>query len=1500
MAIVFGLIIVIQFPGVQTHIADKMLKSFESNIDGKITFDKISLRPFDAIVLNNITITDNSPYHDSSRTVSVDTLFSAENLSATFNLKSLIYRKGLHIGKARIKNGSMNLVIEPEEKSKTILNLSRIFNLKEYSDSTKNNNDIFHISRISLDNFRFKLVNFNKTDNLPKEGIDWNDLDIKIHRLRGHDLNMKGAVMQGISDELSFSEKSGYKALNVTGSAKVGNGKTIIKDVTIKDLWSDISAPSILFTYKDTRSWADFINAVRMNIKLNKSKLNLKSIGYFVPELQRMSMQAEVSARFEGYVNDFNIKDINLKTLDNNVSGKINCSIKGLPDIRKMMTDITIKDFNFSLAGLEKFLQGWIPETKIPIGSYSPDQTFGFNGKISGPLNKLIVKCEADSDAGGFDVDLDISNLTDSEKSILIGGEIATKSLDLGKILNNKALGGCTMHTAMNASIDKKSKIIKIDSLIVDKFNALGYEYKNIAAIGVYENETFNGKIVCSDPNLNFIFQGIFTPSAKTKNAIYHFYANLGYADLNALKIDKKSISRLSFQTSADFKVIDGKEILGNIDVRDLVLEDAHGVHDIGAVSISSHLNDNVNRIRLNSSFADGSYIGSGFINTFIQDLIAITAMKEMPALSKGDTSGVSGNSYKLALNLHNSKDILSFIVPGLYVSDSTAINIEINESGTLNGGIKSQRLAYMDKYIKGLNLNINNKNDELSGELISDEIRFAPATMKNSRLLIFANDNNIGAGFSYDNETEKVNSGEIYLRGKLLRDNKNSLALKAEILPSNIYINSEPWSIGNSEIYIDSRSVKINDLLVKNNQQFIRIEGGYSTLEKDKLNIDLDKFDISMLNAFFNKDYNLSGRLSGTAALTSPPGSGISLQMNVRSDSTYFADEKIGTLEAKCLSADSGKSFDIALKNDIDGKKTIEGSAIFIPKNKKLKGNLQLDSLNIGYAAPFLKDIFHLIQGNISGNISFNGPLEKLNLDTEGLAISNGRLGVDFTKVIYNIDGKADIDSKGVYFNNIAFSDRFGAKGKVKGSIRWNYFKNMLFDTHITCKEMEVINIAEGENPAFYGNVFATGALNITGPSRSILLEVDAKTAKESSFKVPMSNTSSYVNSSHLLTFKNPESTLMIDPYEEILSRFKKTIESKSDLGVRLHLGISPETEIQIEIDKESGNILTAMGSGVIDIDVKPANNVFNLNGDYNITTGSYHFDALGLVRRDFSIQEGSIVKFNGDIMDSELDIKALYKTKASIGILIADTTSTARRNVECILSLRNKLSAPKISFDIEIPDLDPSTKALVENALSTEDKVQKQFLSLLVSNSFIPDERSGIVNNSRMLNTTVAEIMSNQLNNILQTLNIPVDLGLDYQNSHGSDIFDVAISTALFNDMVIVNGTIGNRLYRTSNSNNEIVGDLDIEIKLDKPGSLRLSLFSHSADQYTSYLDNSQRNGIGLTYQKEFNTFKDFFKSLFKSKKRRKEEEEAKEMTGKSEEKVKISIEESINNGK
>ena len=133
---------------------------------------------------------------------------------------------------------------------------------------------------------------------------------------------------------------------------------------------------------------------------------------------------------------------------------------------------------------------------------------------------------------------------------------------------------------------------------------------------------------------------------------------------------------------------------------------------------------------------------------------------------------------------------------------------------------------------------------------------------------------------------------------------------------------------------------------------------------------------------------------------------------------------------------------------------------------------------------------------------------------------------------------------------------------------------------------------------------------------------------------------------------------------------------------------------------------------------------------------------------------------------------------------------------------------------------------------------------------------------------------MLANQLNNIFQKLDIPLDLGLNYQpNEQGNDLFDVAVSTHLFNNRVTVNGNIGNKQYTTGNTQNDVVGDLDIEIKLNRSGAFRLNLFSHSADQFSNYLDNSQRNGVGIMYQTEFNSFRRFLRSLFMKKSKRQE---------------------------
>ena len=561
-------------------------------------------------------------------------------------------------------------------------------------------------------------------------------------------------------------------------------------------------------------------------------------------------------------------------------------------------------------------------------------------------------------------------------------------------------------------------------------------------------------------------------------------------------------------------------------------------------------------------------------------------------------------------------------------------------------------------------------------------------------------------------------------------------------------------------------------------------------------------------------------------------------------------------------------------------------------PKLKTVEADILLDRLNVGYVQPVLTDVFSEMDGYISGKIAIDGPWNNFSISSQNTRLDDAILKVAYTNVPYNAEGTFHIDDKGVYFDDIMLTDSGNGTGSVSGSIDFDHFRDIRFNTRIKVNDIEGINLNESQADAFYGNLSATGNISITGPVNSLLMSIDAVTSGAGQLHIPLTNLSSGATATNLLKFTEKKTYVYIDPYETLINRLKTKEASESDFTVKLKVNASPQVEAFIEIDKASGNVLSGRGNGTIDLEV--SNDVFDINGDYNITGGNYKFVVLGLASRDFLIQDGSSIRFRGDIMESELDIKATYRTKASLSTLISDTTSVAnKRTVDCGISISDKLSNPRLSFSIQIPDLDPMIKSRVESALSTEDKVQKQFLSLIISNNFLPDEQSGIVDNSSMLYSNVSEILANQLNNIFQKLNIPLDLGLNYQpNERGNDIFDLAVSTQLFNNRVVVNGNIGNRQY-TSSSKNNVVGDIDIEIKLDRSGAVRLTLFSHSADEYTNYLDDSQRNGVGITYQTEFNSFKQLFKNMFTSKRKRQENKRQEEEAMINTEKVLINIE-------
>ena len=1496
-------IIALQSSVVQTRLADKVLTTLNESIDGDIKVGKITANPFKAVVIKDLAVIDKHPYE--SR---VDTFFRAGYVTAKFNLRTLL-SGNISIGAAKVTDGEFNLVIEPVmigDSATTQVNLKRIFRLGTNPDKEKSVSDkeIFSIGDVRLENMKFTMRNFKRdASEFGYDGMNWYDLEVDSIYVKGRDLRMKGGVMSGTCDQMSFREKSGYVCRHLSGSTKVGNGKTIIENLRLIDNWSDVDIPDFVMSYKNTESWSDFINAVRMTGTIRRSAVSMNTLRFFAPALAQFRMTTTITGKFDGYVNDFDLKGIRFSTTDTDgfadkptshnggISGELDGSVTGLPDSYAMMVKANVHKLTFSTHGLEKFVKGWAPSVNLDLDKFCKGERLTFRGRASGPLNRLHAHGTMHTDFGKADLNVTLRNVIDPNRPLEIGGSASTERLDIGRIMAGIPVGECDMRTGLNATFAKDSLGIVIDSLYVDGLDVLGYKYSNIAAVGTFSQDAFDGRIVCSDPNLNFLFQGIFSLSSKTKNALYQFYANLGYADLHALNIDKRGVSKMSLSTQANFTRISGEDIIGNISIKDVMLEDEHGRHDVGDIEIASHMGDELNRVRLHSAFAEGSYVGNKFLASFIRDIQNVSTLKELPSLYKSGQANWDNNRYELSFLFHNTKDVLSFFAPGAYIADSTALSMKITADGQMKANVKSGRIALKDKYLKGIKLSADNASGKLGGVMTIGELSAGPIKTMANKLSFNADADSLSVDFSYDNKTELEKRGVIHLGGNIFRDENDTLRAKFRFFPSHILLNGAKWDISSSDISFGGSDINIGNLSIHGDNQSIVLSGGYSPTMADTLRLKMDKFDISMLNAFSKMDLKIKGLLSGNAVLISPTKERTGLLLGMTCESGEFGGERIGTLRMAGVWNEERHGFNYVCRNELDGVQNLNAYGNFYPKTRLLEGKVTLDRLNVGYGMPFLNSIFSSMAGTASGEIDFYGPLDNLELSSKDLRLNQTSMKVDFTNVEYIADGPVSLSSKGVMFENVNVRDRFNAKGTVSGGILWDHFRNMVFDTAIRFDGVKALDTKEEDNPIFYGDISATGTVNITGPLDNLLLTADATTAKTGNLHIPLSSTSSATHS-NLLTFVEPYKEVVIDPYEEMLQRLKEKEKKSSSFGVKIKVNATPSVTASIDIDPSTGNVLTGRGNGVIELEVRPSDGVFTINGAYNIVDGSYHFVALGLAKRDFIIQDGSSVKFNGDVMDSDLDINALYKTKASVGTLIADTTSTTRRTVECGIAITDRLSSPRLAFSINVPDLDPTTQARVETALNTQDKIQKQMIALLVTNSFLPDEQSGVTNSSTMLGS-ITDIMANQLNNILQKLNIPVDFGLDYQqNTSGSDIFDVAISTALFNNRVIVNGTIGNRQYMPGATTTEVVGDLDIDVKLDKPGALRLNLFSHSADQYSNYLDNTQRNGFGFTYQKEYDNFIDFIRNLFRSRRRKQEIEAERQQESLNRKNVRIRI--------
>ena len=107
-------------------------------------------------------------------------------------------------------------------------NLKRIFRLRKRTEKKeKSDKEVFRIGNVKIQDMTFIMENFTKDKSKFEGGINWFDMKVTDINIAGRNLRMKGPVMSGICDSLSFREKSGYECRRISGRAEFGNGSEI-------------------------------------------------------------------------------------------------------------------------------------------------------------------------------------------------------------------------------------------------------------------------------------------------------------------------------------------------------------------------------------------------------------------------------------------------------------------------------------------------------------------------------------------------------------------------------------------------------------------------------------------------------------------------------------------------------------------------------------------------------------------------------------------------------------------------------------------------------------------------------------------------------------------------------------------------------------------------------------------------------------------------------------------------------------------------------------------------------------------------------------------------------------------------------------------------------------------------------------------------------------------------------------------------------------------------
>lgn len=1471
---IVSIIIALQLPVVQTWLAHQTTKWLFKEYGVLIQIDKVKINFWDEqIYLNKVLVNDHKR----------DTLINADIIKIDIDH---IYTDTKIISLERIvlQGGYFNLYTYKGEKSANLNQFIKAFQKGEKKKKKEGGAWQLKFSTIILDECKLRICN----ENSKVLNADFIPSNIRISDISGKvsDFSIRSDTIEMNVEGLSAIEASKLALNEFSSKVLICNHELTFSNLHLKTYKSYLNG-YFSMRYNNWGAFSHFNDSVKIIADLDLSDINASDIAFFTNNLKGLDFNFRFRGGLVGTLSDFKANGFSIYF--GNVSQLVgDLQMKGLPNIDSTYIDFKVKKLTTNNNDLNTIP---IPPFKDKKLLTVPSQlsTLGvikYKGEFRGYFNDMHIDGNAETKIGSGDIDMHLYRPT-KNSPYAYSGRTDISLFDLGKFTGNqKQLGRVSLSIDLSGKgFDLKNGSTNLKGN-VKQFEFNGYNYHNITADASFGGNQFEGKLKINDPNVVLDFLGKIDVSNKDVPK-FNFHADVQKMNLPKLGLVKTdSIAIIGTKADVNFTGKNIDEIVGFIDLENTNYQYGNKMYHIDELHLKSEMQDTNKTITLSSDYADAKFSGYFKFIPLVNELKKlIYNVAPSSGVKPNDKINYSPQDFYFYTVFKNPDPLTDIIAPDLKISKGTTIEGKIdNKKNNIYVEINADKVKYKQFVINDWYFIARNKGKKFRAQSSANQFFLTDSVkIDNLNLNATALNDSVDLWIGFQNEKSKLNGASVNLMAYFGK----APNYEFNIHESYFYFDDSLWTVNNeNKIILDSNALTIHNLSLKTKsvtEPILFIEGKSSKSMNDSIRIDFNHFPIAIVNTFLPK---------GKLALKGDINGVVSAQ-NILKSPILTSDLNVNQFELNELPlGDLGLDVSFDNKNQIFTiNSLLNNNGVEILKVQNGKYNLKdkenqfdilakLNGLDLVILDKLLYPTFTNFKGFAYGAFSVTGNAEKplinssINLKDAGFRIAylNAYFNFQMAENVININNRT------IKIPMMDMTDRYGNKGTVKGKVSHNLFKDIFLDITMNANNMCVLETGEKDNDRFYGKAYVSGKATIIGPLNDIIVAANLTSEKNTILNIPIGNSKS-VNENNFITFINKKDTTS-----------KKVEEPKGNFTIDLNVKATPTAIVRIIFDEKVGDVITAQGSSEninLTLDTKGK---FSMVGTYEITKGDYLFTLQNLINKQFTVKPGSSITFTGNPYNAILNATAVYRANASLYPIVSafmdpTTAENYRRatKIDCELTLTNTLANMLIEFNLSLPNTDANTTSMVKSTINTADEMNRQVFALLVLNQFLPPESTGGSGGggasmiSTGLGTSSLELLSGQLNNWLGKLTKDVNINLKYKagDASNTDQVSVALSTQFFNERLVIDGDVGvggQRITNNSTSGNQIVGNVSVEVKVTKDGKLRVRAFNRSNDNNLLKNSSPYTQGAGVTYRREFDSWKDLFKKKKKKEKKEK----------------------------